>query len=151
MSRGSMMRVIFRGRHSIWWSWSVTFCGRRSIWWSWNYVIFRGRRSIWWAWSVTLCGRRSIRWNLGRQPDREMLQFSRWLHVGKNLTPRVRARCCELAENLPWLSPNLIAQFTHRRELESDSPCAGMLLWAVRIKSYITWSEPEIVQITRNR
>ena len=29
-------------------------------------VILRGRRSIWWSWSVTFCGRRSIRWNLSR-------------------------------------------------------------------------------------
>ena len=33
MRRGSIMRFILRGRHSIWWSWIVTFRGRRSIWW----------------------------------------------------------------------------------------------------------------------
>ena len=48
---GALMRFILCGRHSIWWSWSVTF---------------RGRRSIWWRWSVTFRGRRSISWHFGR-------------------------------------------------------------------------------------
>ena len=29
------MRVMLRGRRSIWWSWSVTFRGRHSNWWIW--------------------------------------------------------------------------------------------------------------------
>ncbi len=80
-------------------------------------------------------------------PNLIIVEFTR---VGENLnlTPPVRACCCELPELSSITSSDLvrpeIVQFRRRREF--DSPCAGMLLWAVVIISHnLTRQSPNLV------
>ena len=136
------MRVILRGRRSIWWRWSMSpvapriwcfACEQDQSWVSFfvagaafgdvagslfvagGNVTLRGRRKIWWCWSVTFRGRQSIWWNLAsRSTKRCHFQYKVRLRSAKSKLGERGAR---------W--PRIVNDVLYMRRINHESHFRG--------------------------
>ena len=160
------MRVILRGRRSIWWRWSMSpvapriwcfACEQDQSWVSFSVagaafgdvagslfvaggnVTLRGRRNIWWCWSVTFRGRQSIWWNLAsRSTKRCHFQYKVRLRSAKSKLGERGAR---------W--PRIVNDVLYMRRINHESHFRGRrsIWWCCRVFS---WEAPHLVMLERH-